>query len=125
MTPTTVTQRAACVLIVAWWSLLMVVNAEEPSKTEPSKLIFNVGVGLEPGEPGLKEWPHPGDSSWRWRRRGLSAKSRGSRSARPRQGADGPRSRHRPLEAGSHRLVECSLGDLPARQPRPATARDV
>ncbi len=61
MTPTTVTQRAACVLIVAWCSLLMVVNADEPSKTEPGKLIFNVGIGPEPGgEPGPREWPHPG-----------------------------------------------------------------
>ena len=63
MTRTTVTQRAACVLIVAWCSLLMVVNANEPSKTEPSKLIFNVTVGLEPGDgpggTGPSEWPHP------------------------------------------------------------------
>ena len=105
----------------------MVVNANEPSKTEPSKLIFNVTVGPEPGDgpggTGSREWPHPSRLLVAMAPRGLS----GGAAARGRpdraRGADGPRSRHRPHETGSHRLRQCPLGDLPARQPRPATAR--
>jgi hypothetical protein len=54
-------RRTACVLILAWCSLSMVLNADEPSKPRPAALRFEVrlgaGVGGGSSNPGPRGWP--------------------------------------------------------------------
>src|SRR5262245_27154010 len=64
MIPTTAARRAGCVTVVVWYSVSMVLNADEPATSRPTALRFEVRLGdgaiASPGGEGPPSWPRAG-----------------------------------------------------------------